>query len=181
MLTVFSNSSSPSLLPSVSEIIDCHEASFTISLLNLIQGIDEAPEVAAAIANGLPWQYSSTVMEICETTDWDYGELWLPSEHSTVLELSPVWHIAPDTVDWVSLEQFRLCSEGLVVSPGEGLPGRVWLSQQPEWIVDATAESESYELRNQLARAFNIGAGVGVPMITNNQVQAVLVFFKVAP
>jgi hypothetical protein len=94
----------------------------------------------------------------------------------------------------LSLEQFRLCSEGFVLSPGEGLPGRVWLSEQPEWIADATAQSESYWLRNQLARAFDIGAGFGVPIIANDwakptlcqkaglrqreQVQAVLVFFK---
>jgi hypothetical protein len=60
------------------------------------------------------------------------------------------------------------------------LPGRVWLSGQFERIDDATAEPESYCLRNQLARAFDIGAGFGVPIIANDGVQAVLVFFKLA-
>jgi hypothetical protein len=62
--------------------------------------------------------------------------------------------------------------------PGEGLPGRVWLSRQYEQITDATAESESYCLRNQPAKAFDISAGLGVPIIANDEVQAVLVFFK---
>jgi Domain of unknown function (DUF1830) len=74
--------------------------------------------------------------------------MWIPSDHSTVLEPSPVWHIAFNTADLLSLEQFRLCIEGFVLSPGEVLPGRVWLSEQFEWIADATAESESYCLRS---------------------------------
>ncbi|MGB8702788.1 MAG: hypothetical protein WCD18_25515 [Thermosynechococcaceae cyanobacterium] len=139
-------------------------------LPSLIQDIDEAPDFEAAIA--------PILIRICEATDWDYGEIWIPSDHSTVLELSPIWHIASDTANLMSLEQFRLCSEGFVVSPGEGLPGRVWLSQQCELIADATAKSESYELRNQLAKAFDISAGLGIPIIMNGQVQAVLVFFK---
>lgn len=151
-----------------------------IPLLSLIQGIDEAPDFEAAIANALPWQVALIVAKVCEATDWDYGEIWIPSDDSTVLELSPVWHIASrkDTADLMSLEQFRLCSEGFVLSPGEGLPGRVWLSEQYEWIADATAQSESCCLRNQIARAFDISAGFGAPVIANGRVQAVLVFFK---
>jgi hypothetical protein len=142
-------------------------------LLSLIQGIDEASDFEAAIA--------LIVTQFCEATDWDYGEIWILPDNSTVLELSSSWHIASskkDSDDFTSLEQFRLCSEGFVLSPGEGLPGRVWLSEQYEWIADATAQSESYCLRNQIARAFDISAGFGVPIIANERVQAVLVFFK---
>lgn len=172
MLTRFSNNSAPLLLQADRGIINCSKVFFSRSLSSLIQCIDEAPSFEAAIA--------PIVIEVCETTDWDYGEVWIPSAQSTVLELSPVWHIASDTADFLSLEQFRSCSEGFVLSPGEGLPGRVWLSKQPGWIADATAQSESYCLRNQIARAFDISAGLGVPIMVNEQVQAVLVFFKAA-
>jgi hypothetical protein len=151
---------------------DCSEGSLGMPLLRLIQGVNKASDFEAAI--------TPIVIQVCESTDWDYGEVWIPSNNSTILELSPVWHIASckDTDDFMSLEQFRLCSEGFVLSPGEGLPGRVWLSEQYEWIADATAQSESYCLRNQIARAFDISAGFGVPIIANERVQAVLVFFK---
>jgi GAF domain-containing protein len=172
MLTRFPDHSSSSLLQSDRGIIDCSEVSLSRSLPSLIQSIDEAPDIETAIA--------PIVTEVCEKTDWDYGEVWIPSAKSIVLELSPVWHIASDTADGQSLEQFRLCSEGFILSPGEGLPGRVWLSKQSEWIADATAQSESYCLRNQIARAFDIRAGFGMPIIANEQMQAVLVFFKVA-
>jgi hypothetical protein len=147
-------------------------------LLNSIKGINEIPNIEDAIA--------PIIMQICEATDWDYGEIWIPSDNSTILELSNIFHIASNTADLLSLEQFRLCSEGFVVSPEEGLPGRVWSSGQSEWIADATAESESYWLRNQLARAFDLSAGFGVPIIATDgekstlgeRVQAVIVFFK---
>jgi GAF domain-containing protein len=170
MLTSLINTSISSVFPSVSETIDRCKDSLTMSLLGLIPSVDTTTDIAAAI--------SPILFHVCEATDWDYGEIWIPSANSKVLELSNVWQIASDAADETSLEQFRLCSEGLVVSPGEGLPGRVWLSKQPEWIADATADSESYCLRNQLARAFDINAGVGVPIIANERVWAAIVFFK---
>jgi hypothetical protein len=166
MLTSLLNTS----ISSVSETIDRCKDSLTMSLLGLIPSVDATTDIAAAI--------SPILLHVCEATDWDYGEIWLPSANSKVLELSNVWQIGSDTADELSLEQFRLCSEGLVVSPGEGLPGRVWLSEQPEWIADATAKSESYCLRNQLARAFDIKAGFGIPIVENKRVWAVIVFFK---
>jgi hypothetical protein len=172
MLTHFPDRFAPSLLQADREIIDFSKVSLSRSLSSLIQCINEAPTLEATIA--------PIVVEVCETTDWDYGEAWIPSAQSKVLELSSVWHIASDNADFLSLEQFRLCSEGFVLSPGEGLPGRVWLSQRSEWIANATAQSESYCLRNQIAKAFDISAGFGIPIMANEQVQAVLVFFKSA-
>jgi hypothetical protein len=181
MPTHFSHTSAISLPQSLIPLANGQVESYTMPLLTPIQSINEASDVAAEIA--------PIVMQICAATDWDYGEIWIPSDDSTVLELSPVGHIVPETANLLSLEQFRLCSEGLIVSPGEGLPGRVWLSGQSELIADATAESESYWLRNQLAKAFDISAGFATPVIINvqhaqkkallcGQMLAVMVFFK---
>ena len=97
-----------------------------------------------------------------------------------LLELSPACYINTDrdSAYVTALEQFRLCSEELILSPGIGLPGRVWSSQQPEWISNVSAQSETYFLRNQIALAFGIRAGFGVPILGNHQGKsAVLVFF----
>jgi hypothetical protein len=166
MLTRFPDTASPSLEKSANRIPDCRQE----LLPRLIPEIEKAPDFESEIA--------SFLIQICAATDWDYGEIWIPSDDFTVLELSPVWHIASDTADSTSLEQFRLCSEEFVISPDEGLPGRVWMSEKSEWIADATAPSESYWLRNQLASAFNIGSGFGLPIIENGCFQAVLVVFK---
>ncbi len=168
--TQFIQTSSPCSPQSLTPLVNDREDAGIVPLLNSIQGINEAPNVEDTIA--------PIVMQICEATDWDYGEIWIPSANFKVLELTDVFHIASNTADLLSLEQFRLCSEGFVVSAGEGLPGRVWSSGQSESIADATADSESYWLRNKLAKAFDLSAGFGVPMIENGRVLAVLVFFQ---
>jgi signal transduction protein with GAF and PtsI domain len=77
----------------------------------------------------------------------------------------------------LALKQFRYCSEAFILSPDVGLPGRVYSSQQSEWLSDASAQSETYFLRNQIAKAFGIKAGFGVPILINCEVVVVLVFF----
>jgi hypothetical protein len=57
------------------------------------------------------------------------------------------------------------------------MPGRVWQSQQPEWLNDVSAQSETYFLRNQIAKALDVKACFGIPIIVNSQVLAVVVFF----
>jgi len=140
-------------------------------LQTLTQAVSEASDFQAALTVALS--------QVCEFTGWDYGEAWIPSLEGTILELCPAWYknTHGDKAYMFCLEQFRLCSEGLIFPKAIGLPGRVWSSQQPEWIADASAQSETFFLRNQIAQAFGIKAGFGVPIIADYQVLAVLVFF----
>ncbi len=110
---------------------------------------------------------------ICKSSGWDYGEAWIPCPEG-VLELSPVWYSRPDME---AIEKFRLCSEAFVLPPNQGLPGRVWAKEQPEWIRDVSARSEMYFLRNQIAKACGVKAGFGIPIKRDRQVVVVLVFF----
>lgn len=110
---------------------------------------------------------------VCKTCGWDYGEAWIPARER-VLELSSVWYSRPNLE---AIEKFRLCSEAFVIPPNQGLPGRVWTSGQPEWIVDVSARSETYFLRNQIAKACSVKAGFGIPIKNSTQVIVVLVFF----
>lgn len=143
-------------------------------LQTLNQAMSEAPDfqTALTIALGL----------ICEVTGWDYGEAWIPYEDGTLLELSPACYINTHrgSAYVPALEQFRLCSEAFILSPGAGLPGRVWSSGQPEWVYDVSVQSETYFLRNQIALAFGVKAGFGVPILANHQVLVVLVFFMLS-
>ena len=137
----------------------------------LTQSINQVSSLDAA--------FFVTLSQICELTDWDYGEAWIPEQDGTILKLSPAWCIDPhqDNAIVLALEQFRHCSEKFVLHPNEGLPGRVWSSQQPEWIADTSAESETYFLRNKIAKAFGIKAGLGVPIFVNSRIIAVFAFF----
>jgi hypothetical protein len=120
----------------------------------------------------------SILKNICDRGDWEYGEVWLPEAKTNLLELSPVYYIRTETAEaQLTLEQFYNCSEEFILSAGEGLPGRVWHSGESEWLVDATIESETYFLRNQIAQAFGIRTGLGIPFKINGKIKAILVFF----
>lgn len=131
-------------------------------------------EISLAIAKAADFQTALHVAltQVCEFTSWEYGEAWIPN--GKILELSPVWYSIPNIA---ALEQFRLCSEAFILSANTGLPGRVWASKQPEWIVDVSTESETYFLRNQIAKACSVKAGFGIPVMSSDRVSVVLVFF----
>ncbi|GAA6616881.1 GAF domain-containing protein [Scytonema sp. NUACC26] len=144
----------------------------TQPLQTLTQSDGETTELNAVL--------NATLRTVCESINWDYGEAWIPKQDGTILELSSAWYVNPArSIEQVSnLQQFRFCSEAFILSPGVGLPGRVWSSQQPEWILDASAHSETYFLRHYIAKAFGIKTGLGVPLLANAQVISVLVFFR---
>lgn len=137
----------------------------------LAKTVNEALNLDAAL--------NSVLHNICEFTGWDYGEVWMPCQEGTILELYSAFYITPhrSNAQIDALEQFRICTKGFTFPPGVGLPGRVWSSQQPEWLPDACSVSEGVFLRNQIAKAFGVKTGFGFPLLADHRVLAVLVFF----
>lgn len=123
-----------------------------------------------------PNHLGEILSKICELTDFHYGEIWLPNPENNLLELSPIYHVVIGNYQ-NDLENFRLCSQDFILSKGEGLPGRVWLWKQPEWMPDVSAESEGYFLRNQIAKAFGVRTGFAVPKIIEEKVFMIFAFF----
>lgn len=123
--------------------------------------------------------FTAALGRVCHAIDWDYGEVWLPDPEMQLLEISPIWYghsdRSSDRQD--DLRKFQACSEKFVLSIDEGLPGRIWRSQQPEWINDVSIKSENYFLRNQIAKAFNLKAGFGFPVLADRSAIAIFVFF----
>ncbi len=134
-------------------------------LLLTTQAITRASDVNSALA--------VVLRLICHTISWDFGEAWIPNEDRTVLEHSLGWYGGED-----SLAEFSRQSQTVKFALGVGLPGRVWQSQEPEWIEDVSLVTEPVFLRSQQAAKVGLKAGFGVPILAGNQVLAVLVFFK---
>ncbi|MEC4985585.1 MAG: EAL domain-containing protein [Oscillatoria sp. PMC 1068.18] len=109
---------------------------------------------------------------LCDASGWALGEAWIPNDEETQLECSPVWD-SPHS----SLKPFREVSEKISFAKNVGLPGRVFASQKSEWIEDVSSESEKIFLRAQIAGECGLKAGLGVPIISQQKVLAVLVFF----
>lgn len=118
----------------------------------------------------------STLSNICKLTKFLYGEIWLADHEKKILELSSDYYIVSDHHQ-SSLELFYECSQDFILSLGEGLPGRVWLRKEPEWILDASAESEGYFLRNKIAGVCGVKTGFAIPIIIEKKVLMIMTFF----
>ena len=133
-------------------------------LQTMIQAITDAEDFTSALQVAL--------QKVCEATGWNYGEAWIPRADGTVLECSQACYISTP-----GLQPFRKFSELCTFTPGMGLPGRVWLSQQPEWFPNVSTTPESVFPRAKIAQECGLKAGFGVPILSHDRVLAVLGFF----
>ncbi|NET59701.1 MAG: response regulator [Symploca sp. SIO2E6] len=134
-------------------------------LLSTIQAISEASDFNSAL--------EVILRQVCETIDWDFGEAWVPNQDTTLLKYSHSIYAKSS-----ELEALRQQSSSITFSRNIGLPGRIWSSQRPEWIEDASTESYRVFQRSQIAANLGIKAVFGIPIFCDEQVLAVLVFFK---
>ncbi len=135
-----------------------------------------APE--SPVKTNLEIALTSLLTLVCSSTEWEYGESWIPAPTHLALELSSAWSVDTNldiqrAATWM---QFQICSQEFTIGLGEGLPGRVWKSHQLEWIEDVSIESESYFLRHQIAKAFDVKAALAIPIVRQLQLVAVVVF-----
>lgn len=122
-------------------------------LLKVTQAINEAVDVDSAL--------NLVLATVCQTIDWDYGEVWIPNSQRTLLECRQTWHL--DENQSTQFREFRL---NLTFAPDEGLPGRVWATGKPE-----------VHLYSEILPKIGLQSGFGVPILAEEQMLAVLVFF----
>ena len=134
-------------------------------LLETTQAISRCEDISSALA--------VILRLICITIGWDVAEAWIPSSNDSVLEYSPGWYRHETT-----FQEFRRHHENITFAAGVGLPGRIWLSQKPEWLEDITTTEREVFLRSEIAIHAGLKACFGVPIIASDNVIAVLVFFK---
>src|SRR5436190_5049281 len=108
--------------------------------------------------------------DVCEKTGWVLGQAWVPNPLGTALDLIPAWYCGEG-----ELKSFRTVSEASHFKPGVGLPGRVWESKRPAWVETVTDDANFP--RSAAARIAGLKTGVGIPILSGNQVIAVLEFF----
>src|SRR5262249_58755224 len=92
------------------------------------------------------------------------------NEEGTALDLVSMWYCGDG-----ELKPFRTVSEASHFKPGVGLPGRVWESKQPAWL--ETVTNDPNFPRSAAAKVAGLQTGVGIPILSGNQIIAVLEFF----
>jgi len=123
-----------------------------------------------AAADDLSSALKIVLREVCEKTGWALGQAWVPNKDGSVLVCDSGWFCGEG-----ELQEFRVASEAIQFKLGVGLPGRVWESKQPAWLEDVTNDPNFP--RSAAARTSGLRTGVGIPILSGNQVIAVLEFF----
>ncbi|MBW4582262.1 MAG: diguanylate cyclase [Tildeniella nuda ZEHNDER 1965/U140] len=148
------------------EIHDRQQAqAATELLLSTIQAVSEAADLNTAL--------KATLDNIRAAIDWDYCEAWTIDEAGKALRLAQVCYDQSD----LPMQQFDQASNAYTFSHGVGLPGQIWASQQPQWLADLSQIPVTLFPRTQLTEAVGFKTGFGVPIASDNQVLAILLFF----
>ena len=135
-------------------------------LLTTTQAINESSNFQTAL--------EATLHQVCEKIGWDYGEFWIPKNDSaTDFEYGKGWYASEKR-----FEEFRYQSEALTFVLNTSIVGKICHNQSPYWLTDISVEPSNVFLRCQLAKEIGLRACLGVPILFNDQVLAVLVFFK---
>ncbi|MBD2185537.1 response regulator [Planktothrix sp. FACHB-1355] len=134
-------------------------------LLTMAQAISTATDFDTAL--------EVILQQVCQTTDWIYGEAWIPTTDTSALICSPRWYcqrekIDPTLVD--AIARFREYSEVLTFYPGEEIPGKVWSTRQSACVNDFN-EMEDALLRLELATQCDLKAAFGVPIVPMGNIQ----------
>ncbi|MCR8922168.1 EAL domain-containing protein [Dasania sp. GY-MA-18] len=137
-------------------------------------GLLEHIAVAANEANSTNDSLQKALEYICQATGWALGHVFV-SHQDNILRSANIWHISAQS-QHPSLERFREDSEARPFAKGEGIPGRVYASGQPEWIINAQ-QDDTY-LRHDSIIKTNLKSCFAFPVLTGNKVVAILEFYS---
>ena len=133
-------------------------------LQTITQAITEASSFQDAIA--------ITLRKVCETVGWSFGEAWILDHQENILKLSPSWYSST-----AKLNSFREASQQFNFPSEVGIPGKVWSTKKIQWFRDVAQQTKTSVMRSKIAQAAGLRTALGVPIIADEEVIAVFVFF----
>jgi PAS domain S-box-containing protein len=130
-------------------------------------------EVTQILAETTKWTDAMprVLRSLCENLDWAVGEYWVWDQQADVLRLAALCH-----QPMVSAPHFEAVSRDRVFSRGVGLPGRTWVSKQPEWIRDVTQDVNFP--RAAAAAQDSLHGAVAFPISIGTEFHGVMEFFR---
>ncbi len=115
--------------------------------------------------------YDAVLEAIGGWMGWAVGAVWEAGRGDGRLHCIRTWH---DDAD--GAPAFEALSEQITMSLGEGLPGRVMMSGEPAWIMDAPADGNFP--RAEIARRSGLRAAFGFPLHSPRGTVGVMEFFS---
>lgn len=108
---------------------------------------------------------------ICESLGWDLSEFWLVDQRANLLALINSWYKISS-----KMQEFDILSRQITFAPGIGLPGRVWASAEPVWIVDVVKEQNF--MRSQITAEVELHGAFGFPIRSGKKIIGVITCFS---
>lgn len=135
-------------------------------LLTTINLVSQAPNLDHAI--------EAVLREVCRTINWDYGEAWITKPDNIGLQLGHAYYNCYDQ----ELGRFHQASLEYSFSYGFKLIGRVWATQQTEWIEDISQVQENVFSRVKLVQNTGLKTVFAVPITIEGRVLVILCLFQ---
>ena len=151
----------------ISTGIDITDRQRTEQHLNAQYAATKVLADAATIDDAIP----RILQAICESLGWDLGEMWLLDGSANILRCLDIWHKTS-----LDIQEFEEISKTTTFALGVGLPGRVWASYQPVWIVDVALDPNFK--RYQIAAEAGLHTAFGFPVFSGNTTVGVMTFFN---
>ncbi len=143
---------------------DVSEAKRVEQHRNLRLAVTSALNEASSVDEGA----SSILRSVCEHLGWDVGFFW--SANNDHLACRASWH-RPD----VTATAFEEVSCSRTFDKGEGLPGRVWASGEPAWILDIAQDGNFPRLAP--ATKYGLHSAFACPVVVADRTLGVIEFF----
>lgn len=138
--------------------------------------IEKEVSIALAEAPTLDIALPSAITAFHDVLNTVVAEMWVPSKKGDSLECQMVHCAASGRAE----DDWRRAASNLKLRKGQGLPGRVWETEQPVWMSDLTTSSGF--VRTKVTQAMNLRAAFGFPILTDtSEVLGVMVFFLPYP
>jgi PAS domain S-box-containing protein len=137
---------------------------------------DDFHQVEHAVArilaeNDQPVEVYPKVLQVIGTSlGWELAAVWETGPDDELLRCLRTWHAGAGAAP-----EFEAISGRIALAPGEGLPGRVLVSGEPVWMVDAPAAGNFP--RADVARRDGLHAAFGFPLLSPKGVVGVMEFF----
>jgi two-component system CheB/CheR fusion protein len=129
--------------------------------------------VASLLAGSRTLEEASTLIlpTIASIGEWVYAALWLHDEQTQRLHCATFWHAGAE-----KLETFGKHCEAIRFESGEGLPGRVWKSNEPAWIHDVLVDPNFP--RAAEANEATLRGAFAFPLFADHHVNGVIELFS---
>lgn len=111
------------------------------------------------------------LQKICETLEWEAGEVWQVNERPKELRLAALWQSAR-----VQVTNYEAMTRQLTLAEGVELPGQAWLSGRPTWVGNLPLKLDSS--RREIAAQLGWKGAFAYPIQFENTVLGVMTFFN---